>query len=101
MTITAAWLREKIANLKDNQDTFIGPDEEADYAHQMALYTHALIGIEPVWRPTKREWLAGMALQGLCANVHVAMAQRDQHAIARTALDCADALLAAQKEHGK
>ena len=41
---------------------------------------------------TKREWLAGMALQGLLACPTV---NEPPHAIAKAALDNADALLAA------
>ena len=49
---------------------------------------------------TYRQWLAGMALQGLCANEAVQSEFGPQN-IARLALERADSLLAAQKEWSK
>ena len=52
---------------------------------------------------TKREWLAGMALQGLCANpvMCATPSLRDCAHVRDLALELADALLAAQKEQSK
>ena len=53
---------------------------------------------------TKREWLAGMALQGMCANPDVTAPTYNgsrYEVIANTAFQLADAMILASKEKGE